>query len=197
MNERFAAVPAYLKANSQLAQVAAVTVVVIAMSAWLWASTRATITKANAETAIAISIRETAERFSEQFVGASSAETEEWSSSMAQVAGFGIPMNSRLSLAGSVSRIAEASGLSRVIVRFVSADSAATAGPRQMGDVVLQPAPFGLSLHGDGSALAAARTVLRLPPAVEVRGLSLAGSSEQAGASFSLVVYLSEGGPSN
>lgn len=197
MNDRFAAIAAYLKQNRQLAQVALVTLVVIAMSAWLWASTRTTITKANAEIATAAAIRATAERFSQQFVVASSAETEEWARTMAQVGEFSIPMSSRLSLAGSVSRIAEAAGLSNVIVRFVSGDSAATAGPRQMGDITLQLAPFGLALQGNGSALAVARTALRLPPAVEIRGLTLTGDSEELRAAFTLVVYLSEGGPSN
>ena len=197
MNDRFAAIAAYVRKNKQLAQVALVTVVVIAMSAWLWASTRTTITKANAEFATAAAIRATAERLSQQFVVASSAETEEWSRTMVEVAEFGIPMGSRLSLAGSVSRIAEAAGLSNVIVRFAAGDSAATAGPRQMGDMTLPPAPFSLALQGNGSALAVARTALRLPPAVEIRGLTLTGDSEQLGAAFTLVVYLSEGGPSN
>lgn len=197
MNDRFAPIAAYLRDNKQLAQVAAVTLVVVAMSVWLWASTRTTLTKANAEIATAAGVRETAERFSQQFVVASSAETEEWSRTMAQVGEFGIPMSSRLSLAGSVSRIAEAAGLSSVIVRFVSGDSAVTAGSRQMGDITLQPAPFSLALQGNGSALAVARTALRLPPAVEIRGLSLTGASEQLAATFTLVVYLSEGGSGN
>lgn len=194
---QLAPVTAYLRANARLAQAAGITLVVVVMSIWLSMSARRTIAKADTETETAIAIRGTAERFSRQFVPVASAETDEWSRTTAQAAEYGVPMESRLALAGSVSRIAEAAGLTSVMVRFVGSDSVAAGSPRQMGEIVFQPAPFGMTLEGSGSALAVARTVLRLPPAVEISGLALSGDSDQLRATFSLAVYLSAGGPNN
>lgn len=185
----------YFKDNSQLAMVFGLTAVVVAMSAWISITALATARDAKAQTEKASAIRATATRFAQQFLPASSSETDEWSRTTAEAGGFGISVDTRLSLAGATSRVAETSGLSRVMVRFVTTDSVGPARQRSLGDLVFQPASFGLVLDGTGSALSAARTVLRLPPATDVTGVSLSGETEGLKATFQLAVYLSAGGP--
>lgn len=185
----------YLRENARIARVAGLTLLVVAFSLWTWMSTRDTIAELNAETDRAAAARQSADEFSNRFLPATVAETDEWARTAAAAAEYGVPAESRLSLAGSVSRIAEGAGLSGVMVRFVG--TAPEAPPRLLGDIVFQPAQFGLTLEGSGSALAVARAALRLPPPVEIAGVTLTGDSDQMRATFTLAVYLSPGGPND
>lgn len=191
---QLAPVIGYIGENAQSARLLVTTLLVVAASAWLSLSGRETTQKARAETESVVAIRETANRFARQFVLASSAETDEWSRTTAQAAEYGVPVEQRLSLAGSVSRIAEAAGLTSVMVRFAGSDSVAAANPRKFGDIVFQPAPFGLTLEGSGGAMAMARTVLRLPPATQISALTLSGDTEALRGVYQLGVYLPAGG---
>lgn len=193
----FAAVGAFIRKNNQAAKMAAVTALVVAMSAWTSCSALATSRKANAAIQEAVTIRETAVRLARDFVPATSGESDEWARTTMEAAAFGSPEASRLSLAQNVSRIAEVAGMSRVKASLISSDSVASAGPRTMGELVFEPATYGLILSGTGGVPAVSRTVLRLPPSVEIVSLSISGTGDQLTATFQLAVYQPAGGPQN
>ena len=187
---------AYLKKNEQLARIAGLTALVVAMSAWTSCSALK-ITKA-AETGIAeaVAIRETATRFSQQFLPASTGETDEWQRTTQEAAEFGTTEAMKMSLAQTVSRIGEVAGMSTVKASFIGSDAIGLADTRNMGDFTFQPAGFGLRLEANGTVPDVSRVILRLPPAVEITSLSLAGSGDVK-ATFLLAVYQSAGGPQN
>lgn len=187
----------FLKTNLQAARLAGVTALVVALSAWT--SCNAAKIATDAETGIqeAVAIRETATRFSTQFMPASSAESDEWARTTLEAAAFGSPEPSRLSLAQTVSRIAEVAGLSRARASFTPADSVGYADARVLGDLAFNPASYGLRLEGSGGVGAVGRVILRLPPATEITAVSLTGDNGDIRATFHLAVYEPGGGPQN
>jgi hypothetical protein len=186
-----------LSRNQHAAKLAAVTALVVAMSTWTSCSARA-ITK-DAEKGIkeAAAIRVTATRFSQQFMPATTGETDEWARTTAEAAEFGTPEALKVATAQTVSRIAETAGLSRARASFSSADAVGLANTRNMGDLVFQPGTFGLRLEGSGTISAVSRVILRLPPSTEITSLSLAGDTDELKATFQLAVYQPAGGAQN
>lgn len=190
-------VGAYLRKNQQSARMVGVTVLVVAMSAWTSCSARKITNEAEADIIEAVTIRETATRFAQQFIPASTGETDEWGRTTQEAAEFGAPEALKVSLAQTVSRIAEVAGMSTVKASFTPSDSAGLAETRSMGDLTFQPATFGLRLEANGNVSAVSRVILRLPPATEITSLSLAGNLDQLKATFQLAVYQPAGGPQN
>lgn len=185
------------KKNQETARLAALTALIVALSAWTSCSARATAKQADAGIREAVAMRETATRFSQQFLPASVAETDEWARTTEEVAGFASPESAQLSLAQTISRIAEVAGLTGVKASFVPPDTLGVVEPRNMGDVTFNGAPYGVTLEGTGSVVAVSRVILRLPPATEVLSLSLAGDTDRPRATFQLAVYQAPGGPQN
>lgn len=187
----------FLRRNQHAAKVTAVTALVVAMSAWTSCSALTIAKEAEAGITEAAAIRETATRFSQQFLPATTGETDEWARTTTEAAEFGAPDALRLATAQTVSRIAEVAGFSRARASFTSAEAVGLAETRTMGDLVFQPATFGLRLEGNGSISAASRVILRLPPATEITSLSLAGDAEDLKATFQLAVYQPAAGGQN
>ena len=187
----------FFRKNQHAARIAGVTALVLAMSAWTSCSARTIAKEARAGIAEAVTIRETATRFEQQFIGATTGETDEWARTTESAAEFGTPEALKLSLAQQVSRIAEVAGLSGVIASFTPADSVGLAQPRSLGDLTFAPAPYGIRLEGSGSGAAVSRVVLRLPRSTEIMSVTLAGNIDALKATFQLAVYHSEGGPQN
>lgn len=185
----------YVRKNQQVARLTAVTALVVALSAWTSCSARAITNEADAGIREAVAMRETATRFSRQFLPASSAESDEWARTTDEAAGFASPESAKLSLAQTISRIAEVAGMSAAKASFTTPDTVGFVEPRVMGDVTFQTAPYGIKLEGSGSVLAISRLILRLPPATETLSLSLAGDTDRPKATFQLAVYQSPGGP--
>lgn len=188
---------AYLRKNQESAKIVSLTALVVAMSMWTSCSSRDVTREARAGIKEAVAIRETATRFSQQFLAATSGETDEWGRTTAEASEFGAPEASRISLAQTVSRIAEVAGMSSVKASFTPTDSVGLAETRNMGDLTFQPATYGLRLESNGNVGAASRVILRLPPAVEITVLTLTGDTEQLKAIFQLAVYQPAGGPQN
>ncbi len=194
---KLAEVGAWLRKRQQIAKTISVTGLVVVLSAWTSCSARKISKAAAVNIEEAVAIRETATRFAQQFLPATSAETDEWSRTTEEAAEFGSPEDARLSLAQSVSRIAEIAGMSGVKASFALPDTSGIAEVRKLGELTFQPASYGLSLEGTGSVLEMARVVIRLPPATEITSLSLAGDVENLKATFQLAVYQSAGGAQN
>lgn len=190
------AATAFLRGNAHAARLSALTLTVVALSAWTSCAARTTERDATARIEEAATVRESATRFSSGLVAATSGEIEEWSRTTEEAAEFGSAEEVRFSLAQTVSRIAEVAGMSGVRASFVPSDSVVAAGARSVGDLVFQPSSYGLRLEGSGSVAAIARTVLRLPPATEIASLSISGDN-QLRATFLLSVYKSSGGGQN
>lgn len=188
---------AYLKKNEHLARIAGLTALVVAMSTWTSCSALKVTKVAETGIAEAVAIRETATRFSQQFVAATTGETDEWQRTTQEAAEFGTPEAMKMSLAQTVSRIGEVAGMSTVKASFIGPEAVGVAETRDMGEISFQPATFGLRLEANGSVSEAARVILRLPPAVEITSLSLGGNADDLKATFVLAVYQSAGGPQN
>lgn len=193
---RLAEALAFMKKNLQAARLAGVTALVVALSAWTSCTAAGIANRAEAGIREAVAIRETAARFSTQFMPASAAESDEWGRTTIEAAAFGSPEPSRLSLAQTVSRIAEVAGLSGARASFTPSDSVGFADARMLGDLAFNPAAYGLRLDGSGGVGAVARVILRLPPATEITALSLSGDGSLR-ATFHLAVYEPGGGPQN
>jgi hypothetical protein len=187
----------FLTRNQHAAKLAAVTALVVAMSAWTSCSARAISKEAEVSIAEATAIRVTATRFSQQFMPATTGETDEWARTTAEAAEFGTPEALKVATAQTVSRIAETAGFSRARASFSPVEAVGLAETRNMGDLVFQPATFGLRLEGTGTISAVSRVILRLPPSTEITSLSLAGDSDELKATFQLAVYQPAGGSQN
>lgn len=187
----------FLQRNQHAAKLAAVTALVVAMSAWTSCSARAIANEAEAGIEEAAAIRVTATRFSQQFVPATTGETDEWARTTAEAAEFGTPEALKVATAQTVSRIAETAGFSRARASFTPVEAVGLAETRNMGDLIFQPATFGLRLEGNGTISAVSRVILRLPPSTEITSLSLAGDSDALKATFQLAVYQPAGGAQN
>lgn len=186
---------ALLKRHQDSLKLAGFTALVIALSAWTSCSARETAATARSGIDEAVAIRTTATRFSQQFVAATTGETDEWARTTAEAAEFGTSEALKVQLAQTVSRVAEAAGMSSAKASFTSVESVGLAETRTMGDLVFQPAPFGMRLEASASIPEVARVILRLPPAVEITSLSLSGDTDALKATFQLAVYQSGGGP--
>lgn len=196
MDFKLAEAGALLRRHEQIARLSGVTALVVLLSSWTSFSAWKTAKEARAGVEEAVAVRTTATRLAQQFVPASSAETDEWSRTTAEAAEFGTSEALKVSLAQTVSRIAEVAGMSAVKASFSSAEAVAASGPRSVGELTFAPA-FALQLEGTGSMSEAARVILRLPPATEIVSLSLSGDSGELKATFQLAVYQPEGGPQN
>lgn len=188
---------AFLRQNRHAAKMAAVTALVVAMSAWTSCSARAIAKEAEVEIEEATAIRVTATRFSQQFMPATMGETDEWARTTTEAAEFGAPEALKVATAQTVSRIAETAGMSRARASFSPVEAVGLAVTRNMGDLVFQPATFGLRLEGNGTIPAVSRVILRLPPSTEITSLSLAGDTDELKATFQLAVYQPAGGAQN
>lgn len=187
----------YLRKHQQPARLAAVTFLVVAMSTWTSCTAWKTTAQARAATSEAVALRTSATRFSQQFSAATTSETDDWARTTEDAAGFGSPEASKVSLAQTVSRIAEVAGMTRAKVSFTASDGSGVAPPRAIGELSFQRAAYGLRLEATGSISAVSRVILRLPPATEITSLSISGSSDAPSATFDLVVYQPSGGPQN
>lgn len=188
---------AYLKRNAHFARIAVFTVFVVVLSAWTSCSAQKVTKAADKGIAEAVAIRETATRFSQQFMPATTGETDEWQRTTQEAAEFGTTEALKMSLAQTVSRIGEVAGMSTVKASFTGTEAVGLADTREMGDLTFQPATFGLRLEANGTVPAVSRVILRLPPAVEITSLSLTGGGEEMKATFQLAVYQPAGGPQN
>lgn len=188
---------AFLKEHQQVARLVGITALIVALSAWTSCSAREITKEARTGISEAVATRTTATRFSQQFLGATTGESDEWARTTQEAAEFGTPEPLKVALAQTVSRIGEVAGMSTVKASFTPTDSVGLAETRNMGDLTFQPATFGLRLEANGTASAVSRVILRLPPATEITSLSLAGNSDQLNATFQLAVYQPAGGPQN
>lgn len=188
---------AYLRENQYAARLGGLTALILALSAWTSCSARKIAQEANAGTREAAAVRETATRFAQQFVPATMAETDEWARTTQEAAEYGTAEALKVSLAQTVSRIAEVAGTSSARASFTPTDSVGALQTRNIGDVTFQPATFGLRLEANGSLSALARVILRLPPATEITALSLSGDTGEPKGTFHLGVYQPTGGPQN
>ena len=188
---------AFVKRHTDVVKLGGLTGLVVAMSAWTTCSAREVTAKARIEIDEAVAIHAAAVRIAQQFVPATTAETDEWARTTAEVAEFGTAEALKVSLAQTVSRIGEVAGLTSVRASFVPVDSVGSVETRNMGEMTFAPAGFGLRLEGSGSVAEVARVILRLPPATEITSLALGGDGEALKATFQLAVYQSAGGPQN
>lgn len=188
---------AFFRKNLQAARLIGGSALIVGLSAWTSCSASAVTKQARAGIEEAVAIRETATRFSRQFLPATTGETDEWARTTQEAAEFGIAEASKVSLAQTVSRVGEVAGMSGVRATFIPADSVGVTDARRMGDQTFQPATFGLRLEATGSMPEVARLILRLPPAVEIATLSIAGGTDELKATFQLAVYQPGGGPQN
>lgn len=186
----------FVKRHVEPIRLGGITALVLAMSVWTTCSARDVTAKARTGIGEAVAVRDAATRIAQQFVPATTAETDEWARTTAEVAEFGTVDALKVSLAQTVSRIGEVAGLTSVRASFVPADSAGSVEPRNMGELTFGPASFGLRLEGNGSIGEVARVILRLPPATEITSLTLGGDGDLK-ATFQLAVYQSPGGPQN
>lgn len=186
---------AFLKRNQDAVKLAGFTALVVAMSAWTSCSAREVTAKARTGIDEAEAIHATATRFSQQFVPATTGETDEWARTTGEAAEFGTAEALKVQLAQTVSRVAEAAGMSSAKASFTSSEAVGLAETRTMGDLTFQPAPFGMQLEASGSIPELARVILRLPASTEITSLTLSGDSEALKATFQLAVYQSAGGP--
>lgn len=191
------AAAAYLRENRRAARMAGMTALIVALSAWTSCSARKVTREAKADIREAVAIRGTATRFGQQFLPATTAETDEWGRTTQEAAEYGTAEALKVSLAQTVSRIAEVAGMSSAKASFTPTDSLGALQTRNIGDVAFQPATFGLRLEANGSLSALARVILRLPPATEITALSLSGDTGEPKATFQLAVYQPAGGPQN
>jgi hypothetical protein len=187
----------FLRRNQHSAMMTGVTALVVAMSAWTSCSARTIAKDAEARIGEAAAIRATATRFSQQFMPATTGETDEWARTTAEAAEFGTPEALRVATAQTVSRIGEVAGLSTARASFTPVEAVGLAETRNMGDLVFQPATFGLRLEGNGTISAVSRVILRLAPSTEITSLSLAGDTYALKATFQLAVYQPAGGTQN
>lgn len=188
---------AYLKRNQAWVKLAVITALIVALSAWTsWSAVKVT-KKARAGIDEAVAIRAAALRLSQHFVPATTGETDEWARTTQEAGEFGTAEALKVSLAQTVSRIAEVAGMSSVKASFIPIDSVTSPGTRTIGELTFQPASFGLRLEASGSVAAASRVILRLPPATEISSLALGGDTDALKATFLLAVYQSAGGPEN
>ena len=194
---QLAAAAAFAQKNQQAARILGVTGLVVAMSAWTSCSALKVTKEAQTKISEATAVRERATRFANEFVPATTGETDEWSRTTQEAGEYGTSEALKVSLAQNVSRIAEVAGMSSVKVSFAPGDSVGVAGSRNIGDLTFQPATFGLTLEGTGSVSTVARVILRLPPATDIKTLSLAGGSDELKTTFHLAVYYSAGAPQN
>lgn len=193
----FAEIGAYLKRNQSTGKLATITVLIVAMSAWTSCSALKVTKRAGIGIDEAVAVRAAATRISQQFVPATTGETDEWARTTQEASEFGTTEALKVALAQTVSRIGEVAGMSGVKASFAGADSLGSAGPRTIGELTFQPASFALRLEGSGSVGAMSRVVLRLPPAIEITSLTLGGDSGALKGTFQLAVYQSPGGPQN
>jgi hypothetical protein len=187
---------AFVKRHAESVRLGGITALVLAMSAWTTCSARDVTAKARTGIDEAVAVRAAATRIAQQFVPATTAETDEWARTTAEVAEFGTADALKVSLAQTVSRIGEVAGMTSVRASFVPADSVGSVEPRNMGELTFAPASFGLRLEGNGTVREVARVILRLPPATEIISLNLGGAGDLK-ATFQLAVYQSAGGPQN
>jgi hypothetical protein len=187
---------AFIKRHLGSVRLAGITALVVAMSAWTTCSARDATAKARTGIDEAVAVRAAATRITQQFVPATTAETDEWARTTAEVAEFGTADALKVSLAQTVSRIGEVAGLTSVRASFVPTDSVGGVEPRNIGELTFAPASFGLRLEGNGSIGEVARVILRLPPATEITSLTLGGDGDLK-ATFQLAVYQPAGGPQN
>jgi len=187
---------ALVKRHIESVRLGAITALVLAMSAWTTCSARDATAKARAGIDEAVAVRAAATRITQQFVPATTAETDEWARTTAEAAEFGTADALKVSLAQTVSRIGEVAGMASVRASFVPTDSVGNVEPRNIGELTFAPASFGLRLEGNGTVGEVARVILRLPPATEIVSLNLSGAGDLK-ATFQLAVYQSAGGPQN
>jgi hypothetical protein len=187
----------FIRRNQGGARLAGVTALVLAMSVWTSCSARSVTSEARAAMVETAAVRATATRIAQQFTPATTAETDEWSRTTEEAAEFATSEALKVSIAQSVSRIAEVAGMSSVRASFIPAESVGHAAVRTMGDLTFQPGAFGLKLEANGTVSQVARVILRLPPATELSTLSLSGGANELKATFQLTVYQSGGGPQN
>lgn len=186
---------AFVKRHQGAVKLAGVTAMVVAMSAWTSCSARAITAQAHSRIDEAVAIRATATRFSQQFVPATTGETDEWARTTAEASEFGTAEALKVQLAQTVSRMADVAGMSGAKASFTPTDSVGLAETRTMGDLTFQPARFGLRLEASGGLSELSRLILRLPPATEITSLTLSGDTDALKATFQLAVYESAGGP--
>lgn len=196
MEFKLAEAGALLRRHEQAARLGGLTLLVLVLSTWTSCSAWKIAKETRAAAAEAATVRATASRFAQLFVPATSGETDEWSRTTAEAAEFGTAEALKVSLAQTVSRIAEVAGMSAVKASFSSAEAVAAAGQRNIGDLAFAPG-FALQLEGTGTLSETARVILRLPPATEIVSLSLSGDSGELKATFQLAVYQPAGGPQN
>lgn len=187
----------YLKRNQSTAKLATITALIVVMSAWTSCSALKVTKNAGIEIDEAVAIQAAATRISQQFVPATTGETDEWARTTQEASEFGTAEALKVALAQTVSRIGEVAGMSGVKASFAGADSLGSAGPRTIGELTFQPASFALRLEGSGSAGAMSRVILRLPPATEITSLTLGGDIDALKATFHLAVHQPSGGPQN
>src|SRR5688572_11427278 len=98
MDPKLAEAGAFIRKNQQAVKMAGVTALIIAMSAWTSCSARAITKEARTDISEAVAIRETATRFSQQFLAATTGETDEWARTTEAAAEFGSPEALKVSL---------------------------------------------------------------------------------------------------
>ena len=195
MDQFLAQARAFLEKNRFVLVVAAVTLVVIAASAWVAVPARKQRIVLAAEDAKLQALIKSSNLWVTQFEPASNEESAIWQNTASEVQALGVKPTERLTLAQIVLRRAEDAGFGGAHLKFVPLDPAAASPARQVAGVTFNPASYTLQIGGSGSFGTLGRFLDVLPPAVELESVSMSRSGDTGvSTALSLSVFEPAGG---
>jgi hypothetical protein len=129
----------------------------------------------------------------EELVPPVPAESAAWENSRRAVRGLGIEGGDRIALMQLVAQRAEDLGLAPVSVAFAASDTLGIDAVREVGDVVLESAPYALHVRLRADYAGVGSFIGSLPPQVEVHRLEATRDTAGILTDLILVVFLEEG----
>lgn len=124
-----------------------------------------------------------------RYAPAVAAESLSWRQTWIRLRDIGVLGNDRLGLTGTVSRLAEESGLRDVRVLIGPPDTTGVEARLSTGGIRRKPAPFSLLVEARGGMQSVIGFIGRLPPSVAVTQLSLVQQNGGRRHRISLAVY--------
>jgi hypothetical protein len=124
-----------------------------------------------------------------RYAPAIAAESLSWRQTWVGLRDIGVLGSDRLGLTGTVSRVAEESGLRDVRVLIGPPDTTGVEARLSTGGIQRKSAPFGLLVEARGGMQAVISFIGRLPPSVAVTQLSLVQQNGGRRHRISLAVY--------
>jgi hypothetical protein len=195
MNELIAQLRAFFTRSSYLLTVGGLAALTVAAAGWVAVPARKEAALLSAEAARLQAVIASSNSWVTQFQTASSEESALWQNTAFQVQALGVRPSERLTLAQVIARRAEEAGLGSSHIRFLPVDAAALPPPRQVAGISFKPAQYNIQVTGTGGFGALSSLIGALPPAVDLRSVSLArDSSNRVITSLTLSVFEPAGG---